>query len=348
MTKTISIAMGTFNGERFLPEQLDSILAQSRLPDELVVCDDRSSDRTSEILAGFAESAPFAVRIHRNESRLGWFDNFLRASSRCGGDLIAFCDQDDVWLPEKLARCEAILAAGDRPSLVMHAARVVDENLNPTGTLHPNIRQGQRLRPRDYPTFVGGPGFAMCFERRLLDYLRTPPLPAETSLEYGHDTLLVLLAGAEDGLFLLEEPLALYRRHGRNVSGYEQGSPSRPLRRRRQSDCDRLLETRAAVEDKAAVLRWLAAGDSLDPRRRAALQALEATHLRFAALLAQRADVYRPGRSAIARSRCLARAIRAGATPIGPAARSAGRPWSKTCSPPPPVSSTAAEAATSA
>ncbi len=310
MTKTISIAMGTFNGAHFLAEQLDSILAQSRLPDELVVCDDRSSDRTAEILARFAESAPFAVRIHRNDSQLGWFANFLQAGSKCSGDLIAFCDQDDVWLPEKLARCEAILASGDRPSMVMHAARVVDEELNPTGTLHPNIRQEQRLRPRDYPTFVGGPGFAMCFERGLLDYLREPPLPAETTLVYGHDTLLVLLAGADNGLFLLDEPLALYRRHGGNVSGYEQGSPSTLLRRRRQSDLDRLLETKAAVEDKAAVLRWLAAGDRLDAGQRAALHGLEATHLRFAALLEQRAGVYRPGGSAIARSRCLARAIR--------------------------------------
>jgi glycosyltransferase involved in cell wall biosynthesis len=312
MTKTISIAMGTFNGARFLAEQLDSILAQTRLPDELVVCDDRSSDGTPEILARFAQSAPFAVRVHRNESQLGWLANFLQASSKCDGDLIAFCDQDDVWLPEKLSRCEAILASADGPSLVMHAAEVVDEKLNPTGTLHPNIRQQQRLRPRDYPTFVGGPGFAMCFERRLLDYLREPPLPPATALEYGHDTLLVLLAGADNGLLLLDQPLALYRRHGGNVSGYEQGPPSSLLRRRRQSDLDRLLETKAAVEDKAAVLRWLGAGDRLDVRRREALHGLEATHLRFAALLEQRAGVYRPGGSAIDRSRCLARAIRAG------------------------------------
>jgi glycosyltransferase involved in cell wall biosynthesis len=310
MTKTISIAMGTFNGARFLAEQLDSILAQNRLPDELVVCDDRSSDRTPEILARFAQSAPFAVRIHRNDSQLGWFANFLQASSKCDGDLIAFCDQDDVWLPEKLACCEAILASADGPSLVMHAARVVDEKLNPTGTLHPNIRQQQRLRPSDYPTFVGGPGFAMCFERRLLDYLREPPLPAETALVYGHDTLLVLLAGADNGLFLLDQPLALYRRHGGNVSGYEPGPPPKLLRRRRHSDLDRLLEAKAAVEDKAAVLRWLAAGD-LDAARRAALHGLEATHLRFASLLEQRAGVYRPEGSAVARWRCLARAIRA-------------------------------------
>ncbi len=303
--------MGTFDGARFLPEQLDSILAQTRPPDELVVCDDCSSDRTPQILAEFAAVAPFPVRVSRNRSQLGWFENFLQASRECSGDLIAFCDQDDVWLPEKLARCEAILDSADSPSLVMHAARVVDRELTPIGTLHPDIRHSQRLRPRSYPTFVGGPGFAMCFERTLLGYLRQPPLPPETRREYGHDTLLVLLAGADHGLFLLDEPLALYRRHGGNVSGLEQGGPARPLRRRRQSDLDRLLETKAAVEDRAAVLRWLALGSGLDPRRVAALKVLEATHLRFAALLEQRAGIYRLGGSAIARSRCLGRAIRA-------------------------------------
>jgi glycosyltransferase involved in cell wall biosynthesis len=310
MTRSISIAMGTFNGARFLPEQLDSILAQARLPDELVVRDDCSSDRTPEILAEFAASAPFPVRVSRNRSQLGWFENFLQASRECGGDLIAFCDQDDVWLPEKLARCEAILDAADRPSLVMHAARVVDRELTPTGTLHPDIRRSQRLRPRDYPTFVGGPGFAMCFERALLDYLREPPLPPETRLLYGHDTLLVLLAGADSGLLLLDEPLALYRRHGDNVSGYEQGPPARLLRRRRQSDLDRLLETKAAVEDRAGVVHWLSLGERLDPRRVAALRSLEATHRRFAGLLEQRAGIYRPDGSAIARLRCLGRAVR--------------------------------------
>lgn len=304
--------MGTFNGARFLSEQLDSILAQTRLPDELVVCDYCSSDRTAEILAEFAESAPFPVAVQRNESQLGWFANFLRASRRCSGELVAFCDQDDVWLPEKLARCEAILDSADRPSLVMHAARVVDQELTPTGALHPDIRRAQRLRPRDYPTFVGGPGFAICFERTLLDYLPQPPLPPETKLLYGHDTLLVLLAGVDSGLFLLDQPLALYRRHDGNVSGYGQGPPAKLLRRRRQADVDRLLETKAAVEDKAAVLRWFSLGGGLDSRRVAALHALEAIHLRFAALLEQRAGIYRPSGSVIARSLCLGRAIGAG------------------------------------
>lgn len=313
MTRTISIAMGTFNGARFLAEQLDSIQAQSRQPDEMVVCDDCSSDETPQLLAHFAAAAPFPVRVVRNSAPLGWFANFLEASARCSGDLVAFCDQDDVWLPEKLARCAQVFDSPNPPSVVMHAARVVDQDLVPTGTLHPDIRRREILRSRDYPTFVGGPGFAMCFERSLLAYLREPPLPAEAKLLYGHDTLLVLLAGVEDGLCLLDEPLALYRRHGGNATGLEGAAESPLLRRRSRSDGERLLETRDAVEDRALVLAWLAAGQEASSGRVEPLLRLEATHRRFARLLGTRARIYDPTRGLASRLPSLLRLARAGA-----------------------------------
>src|SRR5271165_5482550 len=103
---TISVAMTTYNGERFLSEQLRSIAAQQRLPDELVVADDHSADRTWEIVTDFARTAPFPVRLHRNEPRLGWRGNFMSVLARCESDLIALCDQDDVWEPTKLAIAE--------------------------------------------------------------------------------------------------------------------------------------------------------------------------------------------------------------------------------------------------
>jgi glycosyltransferase involved in cell wall biosynthesis len=99
----LSVAMATYNGERFLEEQLFSIARQIRLPDEMVVSDDGSNDGTIDILERFATSAPFPVRVYRNIKPLGYGDNFLKAASLCHGDLIAFSDQDDVWLENKLA-----------------------------------------------------------------------------------------------------------------------------------------------------------------------------------------------------------------------------------------------------
>src|SRR5215510_13144854 len=100
----ISIAMCTHNGAPYLAEQLNSILAQTRLPDEVVVCDDCSSDNSRAILESFASKAPFLVSLQFNEQRLGSTKNFEKTIELCQGDVIALCDQDDVWSIEKLAQ----------------------------------------------------------------------------------------------------------------------------------------------------------------------------------------------------------------------------------------------------
>ncbi len=105
----VSVALCTFNGERHLQEQLDSIVGQSLLPDELVVCDDGSTDATPQIVAGFACDAPFPVRFVRNSRNLGSTRNFEQAIRLCQGSLIALCDQDDWWHPRKLEILTAAL-----------------------------------------------------------------------------------------------------------------------------------------------------------------------------------------------------------------------------------------------
>src|SRR5579884_3482594 len=96
--------MATYNGDRFLREQLDSIAAQTRAPHELVVSDDGSTDRTLEIVREFSASAPFPVKLLQDERRLNYRLNFRRAAQNCSGDLIAFSDQDDVWQTDKLEK----------------------------------------------------------------------------------------------------------------------------------------------------------------------------------------------------------------------------------------------------
>ncbi|MEJ5330083.1 MAG: glycosyltransferase [Desulfobaccales bacterium] len=124
--------MTTYNGERFLQEQLDSFLWQTRLPDELVVCDDGSTDRTLEILEAFAQKAPFPVRIYRNPQRLGFSKNFEKAALMCSGELIAFSDQDDVWLLEKLQLVEEAFRKNPDISLCFHDNYVCNENFDKT------------------------------------------------------------------------------------------------------------------------------------------------------------------------------------------------------------------------
>src|ERR1051326_2811088 len=129
----ISVAMCTFNGEPYLQEQLNSFARQTRPPDELVICDDRSSDETRTISDSFARTAGFPVIVAGNEQTFGSPRNFEQAVSRCSGDIIALSDQDDVWLPAKLALLEAQFGKSARVGLVFSDAEVVDQDLRPTG-----------------------------------------------------------------------------------------------------------------------------------------------------------------------------------------------------------------------
>ena len=111
----ISIAMCTFNGEKYLLPQLNSILNQTVLPIELVICDDGSGDKTLELIHAFAERSSFPVRIIANSERLGSTKNFERAIGMCSGEIIALCDQDDMWYPRKLETLASIFQSD--PSL---------------------------------------------------------------------------------------------------------------------------------------------------------------------------------------------------------------------------------------
>jgi glycosyltransferase involved in cell wall biosynthesis len=132
-TPTISVALCTYNGARYLPEQLWSVASQTRLPDELVVCDDASSDATLEILDRFAQEAPFGVRIYRNERNLGSTKNFEKVIGLCRGEFIALSDQDDIWFPDRLARQSEVLAADRSLGGVFSDAELIGGNSNPVG-----------------------------------------------------------------------------------------------------------------------------------------------------------------------------------------------------------------------
>jgi glycosyltransferase involved in cell wall biosynthesis len=190
---SLSVAMATYNGERFLSEQLQSLSRQTRLPDELVITDDGSCDGTLAILEAFATTSPFPVRIHRNPRQLGYGDNFLRAASLCQSDLIAFADQDDVWMPSKIARCLPFFADGE-VLLSLHAGIVVDEDLTPLGYQHPRIRCTRVVLDRTlYRRAL--PGFAMIIRKNLPGLFQTPRAPnLSNGKPMPHDTWAGLLA----------------------------------------------------------------------------------------------------------------------------------------------------------
>ena len=158
----LSVALCPHNGEKYLAEQLASIRDQSRPPDELVVCDDMSSDRSPQIAREFATTVSFPVRVEVHEQNLGSTWNFARAISLCTGDGIVLADQDDIWLPHKLATLERALTADSTIGLVFSDAEVVGENLEPLGY---RLWEAIQFRPREQARFRRGEVFEWLLRR---------------------------------------------------------------------------------------------------------------------------------------------------------------------------------------
>lgn len=163
----ISVALATYNGSRYLREQLDSLAQQTLLPSELVVSDDGSTDDTLQILREFAQSAPFPVRILEKQGNLGFADNFLFCASQCQEDLIAFCDQDDVWMPEKLKTAYERMMVDDS-ILSIHTLEIVDCNLNKNGLWTQGIVKDEIAEKMTYFPYRGGWGNSMLFKSNLV------------------------------------------------------------------------------------------------------------------------------------------------------------------------------------
>ncbi|MBU0545387.1 MAG: glycosyltransferase family 2 protein [Proteobacteria bacterium] len=218
----ISIALCTYNGTRHLNEQLSSIAAQTRLPDEIVICDDCSGDGTWEMLEAFSQKIACPVIFYRNQNRLGSTKNFEKTIGLCSGDLIALCDQDDVWFPHKLEIVERKFLESPDLDAVFSDGEIVGENLSPLGyTLwqHTGFHPGkQKKMEYGYSLkvllkHVVVTGATLVFRSSLKEYIL--PIPSG----WVHDAWIALLASTRKNLGIVSIPLILYRQHGENQIG---------------------------------------------------------------------------------------------------------------------------------
>ena len=124
----ISVALCTYNGEKFLKEQIDSILNQTQKVDEIVVCDDGSTDCTIEILKEYDRKYPNIFHIYRNKVNLRSVKNFEKAISLCSGDVIFLSDQDDIWVSHKVEKYVAYFNANPHITVLASNGYCIDEN----------------------------------------------------------------------------------------------------------------------------------------------------------------------------------------------------------------------------
>ena len=221
----VGVALCTYNGERYLQAQLDSLLAQTVAVEEVVIGDDGSSDGTLAILERFASRAA-ALGIHveviRHPRNLGYVLNFSEVLRRCRAEILFLCDQDDVWYPDRVASFLQRFDA-DPGLLLLHSdARLVDGAGMPLGAtlldvlgVHPAEleleRSGRVFDAILLRNFITG---ATCALRR---GLLVPGLPIGP--RWSHDEWLAVIASLRGGLGLLPQPTIDYRQHGNNQIG---------------------------------------------------------------------------------------------------------------------------------
>jgi glycosyltransferase involved in cell wall biosynthesis len=227
----VSVALCTYNGERFIEEQIRSICAQTLMPDEIVLSDDASRDDCVGIarrvhaacVAQLSQGGTRpSLRVLQNDVALGVTRNFEQAAMVCEGEFIALCDQDDIWHPEKLERLVAVLQGSRQPSLVHADARLVDSQGNPLGqTLFGSLGVSQA----ELEQIHGGQAFDVLLRRNLVTGATTIfrrsllehalPFPPE----WLHDEWLGVVAAAWGGVDALQWCSIDYRQHGTNQVG---------------------------------------------------------------------------------------------------------------------------------
>lgn len=204
----ISIAMATYNGSKYIEEQLKSLETQSRKPDELIICDDGSTDTTVDLIDNFSKTCSFAVQIYRNPVKLGYAKNFEKALQLCTGDLICLCDQDDYWESHKIATVEAEFKRKPDLLCLLNDQYIAYEDLILTGYTQLDQVHSLGLPPEYFIT-----GCCTTLHKDLLALAL--PLPDEIT---AHDTWINKIAYMIGGNTILEQPLQKYRRHNSNTS----------------------------------------------------------------------------------------------------------------------------------
>jgi glycosyltransferase involved in cell wall biosynthesis len=198
----VSVCMATYNGEKFIKEQLESILFQLKTGDELVITDDSSGDMTVDIIQSFPDPR---IRLYTGNKFRDPIKNFQHCLQLAKGDLIFLADQDDVWIDGKYDKMVIQLQEYD---LVISDSIIVDENL-------------EEIHPSFFRFFGSGKGIiknilrssyygsCMAFKRSILE----KALPFPDTREIGHDLWIGLVAELEGKVLFLREQLLLYRRH---------------------------------------------------------------------------------------------------------------------------------------
>jgi len=287
--QTVSVALCTYNGEQHLAEQLKSILTQTRPPDELVICDDRSTDRTMDIVRSTTAGTGIPVRVMVNPENLGFLRNFEQAIALCHGDIIFLSDQDDVWMPNKLAEFENVFVQQPDVQMVFGNAQIVDGSLRPLGY---TLWEVVKFSVDEQAEVLRGSSVDVLLRRNIVQganmAFRAGQRPLVLPIPNGvvHDAWIALLITVVGRVSLIKQPMMLYRQHGANQLGVKR----RNVFERMQLTCEQALQATgmALNQFEQTIVRLRdRSPDGCDPRVLDRLQG-KCSHLRSRMRIAMR------------------------------------------------------------
>ena len=205
----ISVALAAYKGEAYIEAQLRSILPQLSHEDEIIVSDDAPGGATERVVRRVMADDPRVLYVEGKGQ--GVVGNFVNAIRHCRGDKIFLCDQDDVWLPDKVQQVMAAFGSG--ATLVVHNAYVTDKDLNITDYSFFALRGSKKGFVHNFikNSYMG---CCMAFDRSLLK--RIMPMPKYVPM---HDQWIGLIGEVYGKVKFLDAPLIYYRRTGENVTG---------------------------------------------------------------------------------------------------------------------------------
>ena len=216
--KKISVALTTYNGIKYLEEQLDSLRTQTLKPDEVIIADDNSSDGTPDFCEKYiAQNNLTGWKVIRREKNLGVVENFRQVILQTTGDYIFTCDQDDIWKPEKIqVMCEVLEARPEIKLLASNYIPLINNEPAHVPVKYIERDDGKIIKYELKNTWLDSlrPGCCFCFRRELLDVLEI-----FAGFNNLYDSLLWQRAITSDGLYLLCRRLIIYRRHEGNATG---------------------------------------------------------------------------------------------------------------------------------
>ncbi|HSA07339.1 MAG TPA: glycosyltransferase family 2 protein [Candidatus Gastranaerophilales bacterium] len=208
--KLISIAIATYNGEKFLREQLDSIYNQTYKNIEVIVCDDCSTDGTVKILEEYSQK--YGLKYYINEKNLGLNKNFEKVLKLCNGEYIAISDQDDIWLPQKLA---ILMNEIGNATLIHCDSSIINQNgeiLYISGKEKAKVKDLCLNSDKHTAMVSFVAGHSMIFHKNSLAYAL--PLPYKED----YDRWIPIVASKMNGIKYVDQPLVLHRHHQTNSS----------------------------------------------------------------------------------------------------------------------------------